>query len=44
MSGAANRLFDSRQLLAFVTVARLGSFTQTAKELSLTQSAISHAI
>jgi len=44
MSGAANRLFDSRQLLAFVTLARLGSFTQTAKELSLTQSAISHAI
>jgi len=38
------RIFDSRQLLAFTTLARLGSFTQTAKELSLTQSAISHAI
>lgn len=38
------RIFDSRQLLAFVTLARVGSFTQTAKELSLTQSAISHAI
>lgn len=38
------RIFDSRQLLAFVTLARLGNFTHTAKELSLTQSAISHAI
>lgn len=38
------RIFDSRQLLAFITLARLGSFTQTAKELALTQSAISHAI
>ncbi|MBL9205253.1 MAG: LysR family transcriptional regulator [Opitutaceae bacterium] len=35
---------DSRQLLAFATLARRGSFTQTAKELFLTQSAVSHAI
>lgn len=37
-------IFDSRQLLAFATLARLGSFTATAKELFLTQSAVSHAI
>lgn len=37
-------IFDTRQLLAFATLARLGSFTQAAKELYLTQSAISHAI
>jgi LysR family transcriptional regulator, low CO2-responsive transcriptional regulator len=35
---------DSRQLLAFATLARLGSFTQTARELFLTQSAVSHTI
>lgn len=35
---------DSRQMLAFATLARCGSFTQTAKELHLTQSAISHTI
>ena len=35
---------DSRQLLAFVTVARRGSFTLAAKDLFLTQSAVSHAI
>lgn len=35
---------DSRQLYAFVTLARTGSFTQTARELFLTQSAISHAM
>ena len=35
---------DSRQLLAFATLARCGSFTQTAKDLHLTQSAISHTI
>lgn len=38
------RPLDSRQLNAFTTLARLGSFTLTARELSLTQSAISHAI
>ncbi len=35
---------DSRQLLAFATLARKQSFTLTAKELFLTQSAVSHAI
>ncbi|MFA5265541.1 MAG: LysR family transcriptional regulator [Opitutaceae bacterium] len=38
------RLLDSRQLVAFSTLARVSSFTQAAKELGLTQSAISHAI
>ena len=35
---------DSRQLRAFGVLARTGSFTQTARELHLTQSAISHAM
>lgn len=35
---------DSRQLRAFVILAKTGSFTQTARELHLTQSAVSHAI
>src|SRR5215469_4900712 len=35
---------DSKQLRAFVTLARTGSFTLAAKELNLTQSAISHSI
>jgi DNA-binding transcriptional LysR family regulator len=35
---------DSRQLRAFSVLARTGSFTRTAEELHLTQSAISHAI
>ena len=35
---------DSRQLRAFSVLARTGSFTQTARELHLTQSAISHAM
>ena len=35
---------DSRQLLAFTTLADTGSFTETAKQLFLTQSAISHSI
>ncbi len=35
---------DSRQLRAFVTLAKTGSFTRTGKDLFLTQSAISHAI
>jgi DNA-binding transcriptional LysR family regulator len=38
------RLIDSRQLLAFATLARRGSFTLTAKEIFLTQSAVSHTI
>ena len=37
-------ILDSRKLLAFATLARCGSFTQTARELFLTQSAVSHAI
>ena len=37
-------VFDTRQLLAFAELARLGSFTQAAHELNLTQSAVSHAI
>ncbi|HWA25987.1 MAG TPA: LysR family transcriptional regulator [Lacunisphaera sp.] len=39
-----NNTFDTRQLLAFAALARLGSFTRAAQELYLTQSAISHAI
>ncbi len=35
---------DSRQLQAFVALANNGSFTQTARDLFLTQSAISHAM
>jgi len=35
---------DSRQLRAFVILARTGSFTQTARELHLSQPAISHSI
>lgn len=39
-----NRPLDSRQLLAFAALARCQSFTRAAKELYLTQSAVSHAI
>ena len=35
---------DSRQLRAFTVLARTGSFTQTARELHLTQSGISHSM
>ena len=35
---------DSRQIRAFCTLARTGSFTQTARELHLTQSGISHSM
>src|SRR5215475_11711035 len=35
---------NSRQLLAFVTVARTRSFTVAGKELFLSQSAVSHAL
>lgn len=35
---------DSRQLRAFFVLARTGSFTQTARELHLTQSGISHSM
>jgi DNA-binding transcriptional LysR family regulator len=37
-------ILDSRKLLAFSTLAKMGSFTLAAKELNLTQSAVSHAI
>jgi DNA-binding transcriptional LysR family regulator len=39
-----NRLIDSRQLNAFVALAKRGSFTLAGEELNLTQSAVSHAI
>src|ERR1051325_4637356 len=35
---------DSRQIRAFSVLARTGSFTQTARELHLTQSGISHSM
>ena len=35
---------DSRQLRAFVALARTGSFTRTARELHLSQPAVSHSI
>jgi DNA-binding transcriptional LysR family regulator len=37
-------ILDSRKLLAFTTLSRVGSFTLAARELHLTQSAVSHAI
>lgn len=37
-------ILDSRKLLAFTTLARTSSFTRTAEELFITQSAVSHAI
>ena len=39
-----NSPIDSRQLRAFVSLARHGSFTTAAKELFLTQSAVSHSL
>ena len=36
--------FDSRQLRAFCVLARTGSFTETGRELHLTQSGISHSM
>src|SRR3954464_1344285 len=35
---------DSRQMRAFCVLARTGNFTQTARELHLTQSGISHSM
>src|SRR6266550_5020162 len=35
---------DSRQIRTFCAVARAGSFTQAARELHLTQSAVSHSM
>src|SRR6266700_934211 len=37
-------LLDSRQLRAFAALARTGSFTLAAKELFLSQSAVSHSM
>ena len=39
-----NTPLDSRQLRAFLMLSRKGSFTKAAKELHLTQSAVSHAM
>jgi DNA-binding transcriptional LysR family regulator len=39
-----NGPLDSRQVRAFCVLARTGSFTQTARELHLTQSGISHSM
>lgn len=39
-----NAPIDSRQLRAFCVLARTGSFTQTARELHLTQSGVSHSM
>ena len=39
-----NRPLDGRQMRAFASLARTGSFTQTARELHLTQSGVSHAM
>src|SRR5438445_13015253 len=39
-----NHPLDSRQLRAFATLARTGSFTLAAKELYLSQSAVSHSM
>jgi len=39
-----NEIFDTRQLMAFVTVVREGGFTKAARLLGLTQSAISHSL
>lgn len=37
-------IIDSKKLLAFITLTEVGSFTGAAREIGLTQSAISHAI
>jgi DNA-binding MarR family transcriptional regulator len=44
MNSYLNNPLDSRQLRAFIMLAREGSFTAAAKELHLTQSAVSHAM
>jgi DNA-binding transcriptional LysR family regulator len=43
-NSSVNAPLDSRQLLAFSQLARIGSFTGTARALHLSQSAISHSI
>jgi len=44
LNSSGNQPLDSRQLLAFSQLARLGSFTVAARALSLSQSAVSHSI
>ena len=44
LNSYSRNLLDSRQLRAFLMLAHKGSFTSAAKELNLTQSAISHAV
>lgn len=44
MSLSLNGLIESRQIRSFVAVARRGSFTHGAKDVFLTQSAVSHSI
>src|SRR5438067_11306129 len=39
-----NQPLDTRQLRAFATLARTGSFTLAAQELNLSQSAVSHSM
>ena len=39
-----NTPLNSRQIRAFSVLARTGSFTQTARELHLTQAGISHSM
>jgi DNA-binding transcriptional LysR family regulator len=43
-SSCMTQPLDTRQLRAFVTLARRGSFTMAAKELHLSQSAVSHSM
>ena len=42
--GVAPELLDTRQLLAFKTIVETGGFTKAARQLHLTQSALSHQI
>jgi LysR family transcriptional regulator, low CO2-responsive transcriptional regulator len=44
MNSSMKETLDSRQLRAFVILARTGSHTETAKQLYVTHSAISHAM
>ena len=39
-----NTPLDTRQVRAFCVLARTGSYTQTARELHLTQSGVSHSM
>jgi DNA-binding transcriptional LysR family regulator len=44
MNSWVSEPLDSRQLVAFFRLARIGSFTAAARELHLSQSAVSHSI